>query len=149
MTYLIFETTPMIPIFSSQKCLTNLQIRRSCDKKLTNDYESPKLVTYGWNSLSELRPLYSLKSNPPPPPILHQISSQESKLFYKPKRLAKKIHFEKMKKHFIWNLSFFSIVPMLIRKLPLGIKNQYIVLSNKRMQFGVICHAYRTQSFQH
>ena len=54
----------MIPIFSSQKYLTNMQIRRSYDKKLTNDYESPK-VTYGWNSLSELRPLYSLKSNPP------------------------------------------------------------------------------------
>ena len=146
MTYLIFETTPMIPIFSSQKYLTNMQIQRSYDKKLTNDYESPKLVTCGWNSLSELRPLYLLKSNPPS--ISHQISSQESKLFYKPKRLAKKIHFKKMKKHFIWNLSFFSIVPMLIRKLPLGIKNQYIVLSNKRMQFGVICHAYRTQSFQ-
>ena len=68
MTYLIFETT-MVPIFSSQKYLTNMQIRRSYDKKLTNDYESPKLVTCGWNSLSELSPLYSLKSNPPPPPI--------------------------------------------------------------------------------
>ena len=42
-----------------------MQIRRSYDKKLTNDYESPKLVTQGWNSLSELRLLYSLKSNPP------------------------------------------------------------------------------------
>ena len=85
-----------------------MQIRRSYDKKLTNDCESPKLVNCGWNSLSELRPLYSLKSNPPP--ILHQISSQELKLFYKPKRLAKKIHFKKMKqKNFIWNLSFFSI----------------------------------------
>ena len=137
----------MIPIFSSQKYLTNMQIRRSYDKKLTNDYESPK-VTCGWNSLSEFRPLYSLKSNPP---ILHQISSQESKLFYKPKRLAKKIHFKKMKKRtfYLEFELFFSIVPMLIRKLPLGIKNQYIVLLNKRMQFGLICHAYRTQSFQH
>ena len=98
-----------------------MQIRRSYDKKFTNDYESPKLVTSGWNSLSELRPLYSLKSNPSGKqtkvlsysfPILHQISSQESKLFYKTKRLRKKIHFRKMKKkHFIWDLSFFSIVP--------------------------------------
>ena len=55
----------MIPIFSSQKYLTNMQIRRSYDEKLTNDYESPKLLTCGWNSLSELRPLYSLKSNLP------------------------------------------------------------------------------------
>ena len=59
----------MIPIFSFQKYLTNMQIRRSYDKKLTNDYESPK-VTCGWNSLSELRPLYSLKSKSPPPPNL-------------------------------------------------------------------------------
>ena len=84
-----------------------MQIERSYDKKLTNDYESPKLVTCGWNSLSELRPLYSLKSNPPPPPILHQISSQESKLFYKPKRLAKKIHFKKMKKTFYLEFELF------------------------------------------
>ena len=86
MTYLIFETTPDDSyIFISEICkyeyLTNMQIRISYDKNLTNDYESPKLVTCGWNSLSELRPLYSLRSTPPPP-ILHQISSQESKLFY-------------------------------------------------------------------
>ena len=36
-----------------------MQIPRS------NNYESPELVTCGWNSLSELGPLYSLKSNPP------------------------------------------------------------------------------------
>ena len=34
-------------------------------KKLTNDYENPELVTCGWNFLSELRSLYSLKSNTP------------------------------------------------------------------------------------
>ena len=42
-----------------------MQIPRSYDNEFTNNYESPKLVTCGWNSLSELRPLYSFKSNPP------------------------------------------------------------------------------------
>ena len=42
-----------------------MQIPRSYDNEFTNNYESPELVTCGWNSLSELRPLYSFKSNPP------------------------------------------------------------------------------------
>ena len=42
-----------------------MQIPRSYDNQFTNHYESPELVTCGWNSLSELTPVYSLKSNPP------------------------------------------------------------------------------------
>ena len=42
-----------------------MQIPRFYDNKFTNNYESPELVTSGWNSLSELRPLYSSKRNPP------------------------------------------------------------------------------------
>ena len=38
---------------------------RSCDNEFTNNNESPELVICGWNFLSELRPMYSFKSNPP------------------------------------------------------------------------------------
>ena len=31
-----------------------MQIPRSYDNEFTNNYESPELVTCGWNSLSEL-----------------------------------------------------------------------------------------------
>ena len=41
-----------------------MQIPRSYDNEFINNYESPELVTCGWNSLSELRPLYSFESNP-------------------------------------------------------------------------------------
>ena len=93
-------------------------------KKLTNDYESPKLVTCGWNSLSELRPLYSLKSNaPPPPPSCTKFPLKNQTYFINLRDWQIKFTLKRWKKHFIWNLSFFSNVPMLIRKLPLGIKN--------------------------
>ena len=42
-----------------------MQIPRSYDNEFTNNYESPELVTCGWNSLSELGPLYSFKSDSP------------------------------------------------------------------------------------
>ena len=67
MTYLIFETTlpPRFLYFHLRNTLQICKYEDLMKKKLTNDYESPKLETCAWNSLSELRPLYSLKSNPP------------------------------------------------------------------------------------
>ena len=54
---------------------------------------------------------------------MHQISSQESKLFYKPKRLAKKIHFKKMKKTFYLGFELFQYcTPCSLESYPLEFK---------------------------
>ena len=55
----------MIPTDFHLRMTLQMQIPRSYDNEFTNNYESPELVTCDWSSLSELRPLYSLKSNPP------------------------------------------------------------------------------------
>ena len=88
----------MIPIFFLRITL-QMQIPRSDDNEFTNRYESPELVTCGWNYLSELTPLHSLKSNPPVSSCKHCLTPSPSytKFFpknhnYKPKETGKENH---------------------------------------------------------
>ena len=78
-----------------------MQIPRSYDNQFTNHYESPELVTCGLNSLSDLTPLYSLKSNPPGSNKKHCLTTSPSCTEFLPKnqnyfinlkKLAKKNH---------------------------------------------------------
>ena len=79
-----------------------MQIARSYDNEFTNNYESPEPVTCGWNSLLELRPLYSFKSNSPqsthicrikgcggagwpPPPIIFERLKLPQQIIYRRK----------------------------------------------------------------